>query len=95
MTAERDLVLHGIAIKKHGTPEEIAGITGVALDTVREVIAAAVETGRALQAKGKVMLTPAAQMALNGGYANTYAPQRGDQTFLAAYHDFETINLDL
>lgn len=92
---DRHLVLHGIAIKKHATPEEVASLVGVDQASVREAIDEAVAAGRVQEAGDKVMLTPAAQMALNGEYGKRYSCLRGDDAFMAAYQDFEKVNLDL
>lgn len=92
---DKQLVLHGIAIKKHATPEEVAGLTGLDLETVNKHTEDAVAGGRAQRAGDKVMLAPAAQMALSGEYAKAYGDLRNDDAFMAAYEDFEKVNLDL
>lgn len=91
----KHLVLHGIAIKKHATVDEVAGITGLDRDAVQQIVDDAVAAGRVQQAGDKVMLAPAAQMALNGEYRKAFGDLREDDAFLAAYQDFEKINVDL
>ncbi|MES1944905.1 hypothetical protein PC39_12341 [Salinisphaera sp. PC39] len=88
------LVLHGIAIKKYGTAEQVADITGLEPDRVETLLAEAVEKGRVSEAKGKYMLTPAAQITLKGEYAKAYGDLREDADFMAAYEEFERINVE-
>lgn len=95
MNNDRHLVLHGLAIKKHADADAVAAITGLGAAAVQETIEAAVAAGRVTPAGARFMLTPAAQMALQAEYSRVYAPQRSDAAFLAAYQDFEDINLDL
>jgi len=88
------LVLHGIAIKKYGTAEQVADITGLEPDRVETLLAEAAEKGRVSEAKGKYMLTPAAQITLKGEYAKAYGDLREDADFMAAYEEFERINVE-
>lgn len=92
---DRFLVLHGLAIKKHGTPEEVVELIGLDLATVKAVLEEAAAGGRAAAAQGKYMLTPAAQMALAAQYPTMFAKQRADAAFASAYEQFERINVDL
>ncbi len=89
---ETHLVMHGLAIKKNGTPEAIAGIVGLAVDDVRAVLAKLVEAKRCVEAQGKYLLTPPARMALDSDYSRFYGDLRGDDTFKAGYEGFERIN---
>ncbi|MBT5675236.1 MAG: hypothetical protein HOJ07_06060 [Rhodospirillaceae bacterium] len=89
------LVLHGVAIKKHGTAEAVAAVTGLAEEAVDGVLAQALEKGRVVETQGAYMLTPAARMALDGEYSRVYAAERGDVAFKAAYEIFEALNRDL
>ena len=57
------LALHGVAIKKHGTAEAVAAVTGLQPETVAGLLAEALEKGRVVETKGAFMLTPAARMA--------------------------------
>lgn len=92
---DKTLVLHGIAIKKHATVDDVAGVTGLDQQAVQQIVDEAVAGGRVQQAGDKVMLAPAAQMALASEYRKAYGDLRGDKAFMAAYWDFEKINLDL
>ncbi len=92
---EATLVLHALAIKKHATAEQLAEATGVPLERVRAAIVQAVATGRASEARGKYLLSPAAQMALRGEYAKAYGELRDDRDFVAACDGFERINVEL
>lgn len=92
MIPELHLTMHGVAIKKHGAPADVASISGLSLNTVSEVLADAKETGRVVCADGKYMLTPAGQMILAGEYSRFYDQLRGDADFVAACERFEVIN---
>ena len=92
---ELHLVLHGVAIKKHGSAQTVAGITGLKEETVAELLKQALEKGRVAEANSAYMLTPAARMALDGEYSRVYAELRGDEFFAAAYDIFEAVNRDL
>jgi hypothetical protein len=62
---ETHLVSHGLAIKKHATPEAVASILGLDVNDVRATLGRLVETGRVVEAQGKYLLAPAARMALD------------------------------
>lgn len=89
---DSQLALHGLAIKKHADAAAVAEITGLDTSAVQSALDAAVTAGRAVNAGGKFMLQPAAQIALRTGYSRDFAPQRADQALQAAYDDFEKIN---
>lgn len=89
------LVLHGLAIKKLAAPEAIAELIGASPDAVAAQLAEAVASGRAIAIDGKFMLSPLAQIALEGDYSLHYAALREDEAFLAVYEDFERINIAL
>ncbi len=93
--SEMHLVLHGVAIKKHGTAQAIAGVAGLEEKPVVDLLSQALEKGRVIEAQGGYMLTPAARMALDGEYSRVYAAARGDAALTAAYEIFETVNRDL
>lgn len=92
---EKHLVLHGLAIKKHGTPEAVAELMGLDENRARTLMDEAVANGRVNEAGGKYMLTPMAQMSLKGAYSKEYAEQRASEDFQQAYENFERINVDL
>lgn len=95
MLDKKQLVLHGLAIKKHGTPEQVAALTGLDVDEVKELLKQASENGRANENGDKYILAPTAQMALKGQYSKAYAELRSDKQFIAPYEGFERINLEL
>ena len=86
------LVMHGLAVKKHGTPEAIAGIIGLDVNEVKAAIARLVEAKRAVEVQGKYALTPPARMALESDYSRLYADLRANPQFKAGYDGFERIN---
>lgn len=92
---DRDLVFHGTAIKRHAAPEAIAGLVMLPPDRVSALLAEAVATGRAIEAKGGYALTPLAGVALTARYGLHYGALREDAAFVAAYHGFERINRTL
>jgi hypothetical protein len=92
---ERDLVFHGLAIKRHAAPGTVAAFVGLPEDRVSEVLSAAAATGRAVEARGGYSLTPLARVALEARYHLHFAHLRADPAFLAPYERFEIINRTL
>lgn len=92
---DAQLALHGLAIRKHATAAEVAQITGQSEAVVQAALDAAVAGGRAVNAGGKYMLQPAAQIALKTGYGRDFATQRANAAMQAAYDDFEKVNEQL
>ena len=92
---ELHLALHGLALKKHATPGAIAGIVDLSAARAADLLTQAVATGRAVEAAGGYMLSPAGRMILDGHYARFYDVPRGDASFVAAYTRFERINTEL
>lgn len=90
-----NLALHGLAIKKHAAPEEIAGLIGCDPADVAALLNRAAQSGRAQEAAGRFVLTPLARVALESGYSRDYADVRADDAFMAAYETFEVINVQL
>jgi hypothetical protein len=86
------LVMHGLAVKKHATPEVVAGIVGLETDEVRKVLVNLVGAKRVAEANGKYLLTPAARMALDCDYSRLYADVRVHPDFKAGYEGFERLN---
>jgi hypothetical protein len=62
---EIHLVLHGLAIKRHATPEAVAGVIGLDSARIRTALADLLMQGRVIEAGGKYALTPAARVALD------------------------------
>jgi hypothetical protein len=89
------LVMHGLAIKKHATPEAVAGILGLEVETVRVTLAELVEGKRVVEAQGKYLLAPAARMALDSDYSRLYEEARGNSSFREGYNEFERLNAAL
>lgn len=92
---EMDLVLHGVAIKKHAAPEEIAGLLGLAPEVVNAQLMRACADGRLRDTGGRYALSPLARVALEAGYSRTFAEARTNDEFMKAYEAFELINLEL
>jgi hypothetical protein len=93
--SETHLVMHGLAIKKHATPEAVAGIVGLDVDDVRAALGRLVEAKRVVEARGKYLLAPAARMALDAEYSPLYEDVRADPDFVAGYQTFERLNVSL
>ena len=87
--------MHGVAIRKHGDAQSIAGLSGLPVAKVQGVLVRAVAGGRIAEVDGKYMLTPAGQMILGGEYSRFNAGLRANTDFVAAYQRFEVINKDL
>lgn len=92
---DRDLVLHGAALKRHAPPSAIAGLIGLPEDRVTALLGEAVATGRAIEAKGGYALTPLARLALEGRYSGHFGDVRSDPDFVTPYQTFERINVQL
>jgi hypothetical protein len=90
--SDAHLVMHGLAVKRHSTPEAIAGILGLDVDEVKAAIARLVEAKRAVEVQGRYALTPPARMALDSDYSRLYADLRANPQFKAGYDGFERIN---
>jgi hypothetical protein len=88
-------LLHGLAIKKHATPREIAPLIGISESEVAELLERATKSRRAIEKHGKFMLSPLAQVALHYDYSRHCAQLRDTVLFVAAYEDFERINIEL
>lgn len=89
------LVLHGIAVKKYATVEDIGSVTALDPAVVAALVNEAVAKGRASEANGKYLLTPIGQVTLKSSYSKVYGRLRKDAEFLSAYETFEQINNDL
>lgn len=89
------LCLHGLAVKKHASPDTVAALLGLANSDVEAALRHATETGRVADAGGKFMLTPAGRMILESQYSRFYAAARSDHVFCQAHERFEVVNHDL
>ncbi len=92
---DRDLTLHGAAIKRHAPAKAIGELVGLSEERAAALLAEAVATGRAIEAKGAYALTPLAGVALQSRYGLHYQHLRDDAAFRAAYDGFERINRTL
>jgi hypothetical protein len=92
---ERDLVHHGLAIKRHAAAAAVAELVGVDADRADAILARSAASGRAIEANGGYALTPLARVALDGRYGLHFAGLRADAKFAAAYESFERINRTL
>jgi hypothetical protein len=84
--------MHGLAIKKHATPEAVAGILGLDVEEVRTTLRKLVDSKRIVEAQGKYLLSPAARMALDSDYARFYEDARANADFITGYEGFERLN---
>lgn len=86
------LALHGLAIKKFGTPAGVAAVLGEDEAAMEAALAAAVAAGEAMAARGTYMVTPKGQAALKAAYPEQFAALRADPDLAACYERFETMN---
>ncbi len=95
MKSEHHLILHGLAIKKYASAEDIAGIIGANPADVTTFLEDQVARGRIVANNDKYSLKPTTQVALAGDYSRHYSDIRENADFVQAYGDFETINVSL
>jgi len=89
------LAVHGLAVKSHGSPEQVAQLLGEDPHRVEQALETAVSAGRSLGARGTFMVTPVGRAWLDEQYPTVFADFRDDSTVLAAADRFERINADL
>lgn len=92
---EIHLAMHGIAVKKYGTVEEVSSVAGLPQERTQALVQEAVNSGRVSEVNGKYMLTPIGQVTLKSNYSKAYADHRNDSGFMSAYEEFERVNTDL
>lgn len=92
---EPQLILHGLAIKKHGDAAEVAAIIGLETSRVQAALDKAAEAGRVVKVGEKYMLTPVAQVALRSAYSRDCSAERANPVMMQGYDDFERINTQL
>jgi hypothetical protein len=92
---EVHLVLHGVAIKKHGSAQAIASLLGLDPERVGVVLQDLLRRGRVSELQGKFSLSPASRMALASEYSRHYGTLRSNQDVVAAHDTFERINVEL
>lgn len=89
------LALHGLAVKKAGSPAAVAAVLGSEESEIETALEAAVAAGRAAGAKGTFMVAPAGREWLDARYPDAFAEFRADPAASAAYERFEKINREL
>jgi hypothetical protein len=87
--------MHGLAIKKFGTPAAVADLLAADETTVAAFLDEAVATGEAGGAKGAFMLSAKGQTALAEAYPREFAACRNDESLKQGYARFEVINNEL
>lgn len=96
MEADTELLaLHGLAVKKAGSPAAVAAVLGADEAEIESALEAAVAAGRAAGAKGTFMVTPAGREWLDEQYPVVYAGFRADPAATETYERFERINREL
>ena len=89
------LVLHGLAVKKAGTAAAVADVLGEDPGRVAAALETSVGSGRAVEAGGTFMATPAGREWLAEEYGSKFGQFRGAPEASEAYERFERINRDL
>lgn len=92
---EMHLALHGLAIKKHAGAADVAGVIGLPVTRVAELLKHATATGRCVEAQDAYLLSPAGRMILDGQYSKYYDAVRADKAFSQANERFERVNTEL
>jgi hypothetical protein len=89
------LALHGLAVRKAGTAAAVAEVLGADPQAVAEALQSSVGAGRAIEAKGTFMATPAGRDWLTEQYPAVYGEFRAAPEATEAYERFERINREL
>ncbi|HEX8753715.1 MAG TPA: hypothetical protein VF731_09895 [Solirubrobacterales bacterium] len=89
------LALHGLAVKKAGSPEAVAVVLGAEEAEVSAALDDAVAAGRAVGAKGTFMVSPPGREWLQEQYPTVFAEFRANPEASEAYERFERINREL
>lgn len=96
MSADTELLaLHGLAVKKAGSPAAVAAVLGADEAEIESALEAAVVAGHAAGAKGTFMVAPAGREWLDQQYRVVYAEFREDPAATETYERFERINREL
>lgn len=95
MRADEHLILHGLAVKRHASADEVADTLGVDVAAVRRTLEANVATGRVADMNGKYTLLPGGRMIVRGEYSRHFGGLRASEAFNAAYERFERVNEDV
>jgi hypothetical protein len=86
------VVLNTIYLKKLGTSQAIAAISGLTLAEVGAVAQAFVSDGKLIEVPGGLMLMPPGTQAVLDYYRDNYQPLRESPTTARWYERFEPIN---
>ncbi|MBR0801582.1 hypothetical protein JQ615_40240 [Bradyrhizobium jicamae] len=86
------LVLNGAHLKKMATAKELARAVGVDPAEAEAVLNAAADKGQLMVAEGKYLLLPDGTNAVHEFYKIAYGALRSNESVLAWYERFETIN---
>jgi hypothetical protein len=89
------LALHGLAVKKAGSPAAVAAILGADESDVEAALEEAVAAERAAGANGTFMVSPAGRAWLDERYPEEFAAFRESPEASDAYERFEKINREL
>lgn len=89
------LVLHGLAVKKTGTAQDVSTVLGEDVVTVQQALDGAQSQGDVVGAKGMFMPTPAGRARLEDAYGAAFSEVRDDQEFTSAADRFEIVNRKL
>ena len=95
MTDVELLALHGLAVKKAGSPAAVATVLGLEEDKIASALDGAVDAGKAIGAKGTFMLTPAGRSWLDERYPEDFSEFRNNPEATATYERFERVNREL
>ena len=87
--------MHGLAIKKFGTPAAVADLLAAEETSVATFLAEAVAAGEAAGAKGAFMLSSKGQAALVQAYVSVFEPLRSNRALSEGYARFEVMNNDV
>ena len=88
----RDLIYHGLAIKRHAPASVVADFLALPSSLVVSILDEAVTTGRAVKTGEAYALTALARVALEGRYSLHFSMFRHDPAFVANYEEFERVN---
>lgn len=89
------LAVHGLVVKKAGTPDAVAALLDADAEQVRGALEDATAAGHAIGGKGTFMVTPAGRAWLDESYPSVFADFRADAQIVAAADKFERVNRDL
>lgn len=89
------LVMHAVAIRKHGAAAGIAEVAGLPAARTATALALGVAKGRLIETDGRYLLSPAGRLILDGEYSRYCGELRADTRFTAGYTRFELVNREL